>query len=285
MLSQNLKYSVLFIFRFLNILSLDAPLVVLLWSEIICIQFEKTIPTDYKIVFFFSTWLAYSADRFLESYSKNKDSFTCDRHLFFFKNKMVYILIWFTIFGLAICIAVKEFLLQNLILCFVLLVIVILNQLQSFFRSSRVERIFPKNIRTSLILSLTCFYLPLLFSLDFSIELLSSFLVVANLFFYNCLKIKFWEESDNRFKFKKYNSITKNHIGVPSQVKISLFTVGAFCIIIFNQTLYLLLISIVLTLVFAIMIERTKLALRSKRVFLDQLFWIIPSLIILQLCL
>ncbi len=285
MLSQNLKYSVLFIFRFLNTLSLDAPLVVLLWSEIICIQFEKTIPTDYKIVFFFSTWLAYSADRFLESYSKNKDSFTCDRHLFFFKNKMVYILIWFTIFGLAICIAVKEFLLQNLILCFGLLVIVILNQLQSFFRSSRVERIFPKNIRTSLILSLTCFYLPLLFSLDFSIELLSSFLVVANLFFYNCLKIKFWEESDNRFKFKKYNSITKNHIGVPSQIKISLFSAGAFCIIIFNQTLYLLLISIVLTLVFAIMIERTKLAPRSKRVFLDQLFWIIPSLIILQLCL
>ena len=128
--------------------------------------------------------------------------------------------------------------------------------------------------------------LPVIFKfLDFSIELLSSFLVVANLFFYNCLKIKFWEESDNRFKFKKYNSITKNHIGVPSQVKISLFSVGAFCIIIFNQTLYLLLISIVLTLVFATMIERTKLAPRSKRVFLDQLFWIIPSLIILQLCL
>ena len=285
MLVRKLKYSVLLSFKFLNILSLDAPLVVLFWTEIICSQFDKIIPFYCKLVFFFSTWLAYSADRFLESYSKINDYVICDRHLFFLKNKEFYILIWLTILGISIYIAFKFFLIQNLVICFGLLVLVILNQLQSFFRLSRVEFIFPKNIRTSLILSLTCFYSFLLFSLDYSIEIFSSFLILGNLFYCNCLIIKFWEESDNYFKSILNKSINKHHIGVSSQVKISLFSLGAFCIIIFNQKLYLLLISIVLTVVISIMLERTKLAPRTKRVFLDQLFWIVPFLVILLLCL
>ena len=115
MLVQNLKHSLLIIFRFLNIISLDAPLVVLFWTEIICTEFEVIVPFVYKLIFFFSALLAYSADRFLESYSKKPDPVICDRHLFFFKSKKIFGLIWITIFVISIYVAVKNFLFLNLL--------------------------------------------------------------------------------------------------------------------------------------------------------------------------
>ena len=283
MLVKKLKYSFLLIIKLLNILSLDAPLVVLFWTEIISIQFEVTIPLVYKLIFFLSTWLGYSADRFLESFSRKPDSVICDRHLFFFKNKKIYGLIWITIFVISVNLAVRNFLFLKLFLCFGLFVLVILNQFQSFFRFTRVESIFPKNIRTSLLLSLTCFYLPILFSNDFSIEMLLSFLLLGILFFFNCLKIKLWEESNICFKSQKDKLFVNKSLEVSTQLRISLLSLLLFCIIIFEKKLYLLLFSIALTVLISSLLNRTKLKTETKIVFLDQLFWMVPSLILLQL--
>ena len=282
MLVKKLKYSVLEIFKLLNILSLDAPLVVLFWTELISIQFEVTIPFVAKLIFFLSAWLGYSADRFLESFSKKPDSVICDRHLFFFKNKKIYSLIWITIFVVSVNLAVQNFLFIKFFLCFGLFVLVIFNQFQSFFRFTRVELIFPKNIRTSLLLSLTCFYLPILFSNDFSVEILLSFLILVILFFFNCLKIKLWEESNKYFKSQKNKLFENQSLEVSTQLTLSLLSLLLFCIIIFEKKLYLLLLSIVLTMLFSILLDRTKLKTETKIVFLDQLFWVVPLLILTQ---
>ena len=283
MLVQNLRHSLLIIFRFFNILSLDAPLVVLIWIELICTEFEVIIPFVYKIVFFFSTWLAYSADRFLELYSKKPDSVICDRHLFFFKSKKIFGLIWITIFLFSIYIAIKNFLFPNLLFCFGLLFLVILNQLQSFFRLNKIELIFPKNIRTSLFLSLTCFYLPFLFTKDYSKEILYSFLIIGVLFYFNCLKIKLWEKNNKYFKLKQDKLSEIKNLRVLEIVSNILLFLLMFCIIFFENKINLLQLSIFSTVLFSVMLDKTKFQPETKIVFLDQLFWIVPLLILFTL--
>lgn len=282
MLVQNLKHSLLIIFRFLNIISLDAPLVVLFWTEIICTEFEVIIPFVYKFIFFFSAWLAYSADRFLESYSKKPDPVICDRHLFFFKSKKIFGLIWITIFVISIYAAVKNFSFLNLLFCFGLLFLVILNQLQSFFRLNKIELILPKNIRTSLFLSLTCFYLPFLFTKDYSIEILLSFLILGVLFYINCLKIKLWEETNKYFKPQKNKLFANKSLSVLFVLKNSILSLLLFYIIFFEKKMNLFLISILLTVLISVLLDKTRLQPETKRVFLDQLFWIVPLLILLK---
>jgi hypothetical protein len=282
-LVKKLKYSVLVILKLLNILSLDAPLVVLFWTEIISIQFEVSIPLVTKLIFFLSTWLGYSADRFLESFSKKPDFVIGDRHLFFLRNKKIYCLTWITIFVVSVNLAVHNFSNLKLFLCFGLFILVILNQIQSVFRSTRIELMFPKNIRTSLLLSLTCFYLPILFSNEFSIEILLSFLILGILFFINCLKIKLWEESNKYFKSPKDKLFENQSFEVSTKLRICLLSLLLFSIIIFEQKLYLILFSIVLTVLFSVLLDRAKIKTETKIVFLDQLFWMVPFLILIQL--
>ncbi|MBT5717678.1 MAG: hypothetical protein HOI70_12270 [Opitutae bacterium] len=276
MIVKGNKHRVFQIFDFINIINLDAALVILFWTELICNDLGISPNQIPKLVFFFCTWLGYSADRFLEIFGRVQDSITSKRHLIFRNNKKVFILVWFSILVFSIYLSVKCFSSLQIFYCLGLLVFVILNQFQSLYQIPCVELMFPKNIRTSLILSLTCCYLPFFLIKEFSSELIFLLIILGVLFWINCSKIKSWE---NSAKYRQGNVIENYKLQKLAKV-ITAILVASF-IISFSMEFFFTEIGFVLTILILAYLDRSKLEPNLKRVLLDQVYWMIPSLILL----
>lgn len=75
-----------------NVLSLDAPLVAVLWQAALAKVHHITIMPALHITLFISVWLIYIVDRVLDGFSMRGASRVSVRHAFYQRNRWLYIL-------------------------------------------------------------------------------------------------------------------------------------------------------------------------------------------------
>jgi hypothetical protein len=95
--------------EYLNILSLDAPLVVLVWQEFFADMLEVELTYSNRIVFLLSVWLAYSADRILECVGARSGRKLFKRHLFFYQNYKQFVFVWGVVLIIAVLLTCLNF--------------------------------------------------------------------------------------------------------------------------------------------------------------------------------
>jgi drug/metabolite transporter (DMT)-like permease len=75
-------------------LSLDAPLVAIVWQNAVSTSFSLQINWHHRVLVFLSVWLGYSADRWFDAW-RHKENIS-QRHLFFSHYRWPLLAIWTT---------------------------------------------------------------------------------------------------------------------------------------------------------------------------------------------
>ena len=105
-----------------TILSLDAPIVVVLWQRLIGAAASAPAGTPEMAVLGCSVWLAYSADRWIEGWRLDPETIGTHRHRFYLRWRWPIAAIWAAVLALDVTVALRR-LPQNEFLAGVLVVI------------------------------------------------------------------------------------------------------------------------------------------------------------------
>ena len=132
------KNSVLIFFEYINRISLDAPLVVLAWQEIISNDLDVELAISQRLVFFLSVWLAYSGDRYLECFGIKSGKILFNRHLYFYNHQKLFMKIWLLILIVSLLVTTLSFITIQIFYCLGLLSIVVINQLFSYYEPKHI---------------------------------------------------------------------------------------------------------------------------------------------------
>ena len=278
MLLKKIRILIITLFELLNRLSLDAPLVVLSWQEVISIDLNINPTPSQKVVLVLAIWLAYSADRYLECYGERSGVKLESRHTFFLRNQKSFLMIWVIILLFSVFLSMNAFSSLQIVTGWGLVVLAIINQTFSYFESSGTKRIFSKRNRTSLLLSLACIYLPFSIGILFEGLLITSFLFF--MFWLNCTQIILWENANNleKFHLTDYFLLTcqKNYFFIP----FLLLSLGLFLLLLCAGQTFICFSSITI-LAAHYFINRISLKMDHKRVVLDQCYWFLPILLVI----
>src|SRR3954470_10299451 len=76
----------------LNVLSLDAPLVAVLWQAALAKVHHLAVMPGLHISLFLAVWLIYLVDRVLDGFSMRHSSLVSIRHAFYQRNRWLYVL-------------------------------------------------------------------------------------------------------------------------------------------------------------------------------------------------
>ena len=256
----------LLFFRKINIFGFDAPLVVLFWNKLLERELSLQIPLIFELILFSSVWLAYSADRFLDNNNIFLKKKLQQRHLILKKKAFEFCIIWLILFVTTV--ALTGFYLKKIeIYCsLALLFLVILNQGLSILENGKLKKTILKSFRTSIILSLGCFIYPFL-HLDYYDYSFAGFpVMLCVIFLGNCLAVK-------KLKFAHFDlTLTEPVIG---KVEIILFILVLLGICLLGLTLFTVANFVSISCI-PIIVFKSNLCYDDRRVFLDQIFWIIP---------
>lgn len=88
-----------------TILSLDAPIVVVLWQRLIAVSAPAHVGMPEMAVLGCSVWLAYSADRWLEGWRLVPESIQTHRHLFYQQWRWPIAAVWAGVLALDVAVA------------------------------------------------------------------------------------------------------------------------------------------------------------------------------------
>ena len=278
MILKKISTMIITVCELLNRMSLDAPLVVLVWQEIISLDLNINPTLNQKVVLVLSIWLAYSADRYLECFGERSGVKLQSRHTFFLRNQKFFLMIWVIILLFSVFLSMNAFSSFQIVTGWGLVVLAITNQTFSYFESSGTKRIFSKRNRTSLLLSLACIYLPFSIGILFEGLLITSFLFF--MFWLNCTQIILWENANNleKLHLTDYFLLTcqKNYFFIP----FVLLSLGLFLFLLCAGQTFICFSSITI-LVAHYFINRISLNIDYKRVMLDQCYWFLPIILVI----
>ena len=273
----SIKNPFLIFFEHTNRLSLDAPIVVLAWQALISNELNVEISISQRLVFFFSVWLAYSADRYLECFGQKSGKSLFNRHLYFYEHRIFFIIVWFFVLIISFYLTCLNFTTFQIVCCLVLFLLVIINQTWSFYEPKYLAKVFPKSQRTSILLTLGCVYLPLIFARELKIEICIWTFFLLYLFWINCVLNNFWEHLNNGPKHIVFTPFQNNNFSVLNIIFQFLILVSGIIIFYITDNLNFIFFSIVTTSLIALYLYKSKLEFEYKRIYLDQFYWIIPS--------
>jgi hypothetical protein len=80
-----------------TLLSIDAPVVAVLWLGLFARSLELRVPTDVMVVLALAVWLIYVADRILDSYREGDETPLALRHRFYRAHRRLFALPFFAI--------------------------------------------------------------------------------------------------------------------------------------------------------------------------------------------
>ena len=263
---------------YLNTLSLDAPLVVLLWQDFFADMLEVELTYPDRLVFLLSVWLAYSADRILECVGARSGRKLFKRHLFFYQNYKQFCLVWGVVLIISVLLTCLNFERTEVFYCLGLLSIVLVNQVWSFYEPRYFLKLISKSLRTSIILTIGCALLPVLLCDGLKVEDFLFIFFITHLFWINCVLSKSWE---------------CEYLGVKKPVLLSFlrkqnFHSGIYVLILFlsfvnlsfyfsNGPIRIITLSLIFTLYFLIIfLIQSNMCREQKRILLDQFYWITP---------
>ena len=176
----------------LNDVSLDAPLIAVVWQGLIAEVFSVNLEIHHHLILGTAVWLSYSADRFAEPcFGKGISS---SRHQIFKKHIAPFVLIWVALFSGAFFWSFSILPLGCLLWGIHLFGLCVTNFILCRKESKTgTPSSVPKEMRTAGILAFGCLFFPAYeASLDF-VSWFVAFFLVFYLLFINCLSISRWE--------------------------------------------------------------------------------------------
>lgn len=273
----SIKTPLLIFFEHINRLSLDAPIVVLAWQVLISSELNVEITISQRLVFFFSVWLAYSADRYLECFGQKSGKRLFKRHLYFYEHRMFFIIVWFSVLIISFYLTCLNFTFTEIVYCLVLFLLVIVNQALSFYDLKYMAKVLSKSQRTSILLTLGCVYLPLLFSRELKLEICIWTFFLLYLFWINCVLNNFWENFNTYPDQINFNLFQNNNYNLTNVILPFLILLIGIYVLYTENNLNYFFFSIVTTSLIVLYLYKSKLKFEYKRIYIDQFYWIIPS--------
>lgn len=267
----------------LNDISLDAPLIAVVWQGLIAEVFSVSLEIHHHLILGTAVWLCYSADRCAEPcFVKGISS---SRHLIFKKHKMPFVFIWIALFFGAFFWSFSVLPFGCLLWGIHLLGLCVANFILCKKESKTgTPSSVPKEMRTAGILAFGCVFFPAYeASLDF-VNWSVAFFLVFYLLFINCLSISRWELTLDSMRgsltFLQQNPRLLQ-IFSSSQYIVLFMLVFLACtgtadfigILLFVHSLGVCLFVLCLDLV-------PFLTKNDKRMFIDQGYWVLPLFIL-----
>jgi hypothetical protein len=91
--------------QWLTVLSLDAPIVCLLWQGLLARAAGVTLSWSHRFVLGASVWLAYAADRWLEGWRLDTRNVRTQRHRFYQRQRWPVFAVWAGMFAMDVAVA------------------------------------------------------------------------------------------------------------------------------------------------------------------------------------
>ena len=264
--------------EYLNILSLDAPLVVLVWQEFFADMLEVELTYSNRLVFLLSVWLAYSADRILECVGAKSGRNLFKRHLFFYQNYKQFGFVWGVVLTVSVLLTCLNFERTEVFYCLGLLSIVLVNQVWSFYEPRFLLKIISKSLRTSIILTIGCVFLPFILCEGLEINDYLLIFLITHLFWINCVLSKSWEYESLDLKKPSLIPFLKNQ-NFYSEICVLLLSLSSvnLSLYVFNIHVEIISLSLIFTVYFLIIfLLKSNMCKIQKRILLDQFYWITP---------
>ncbi len=177
--------------QWLTILSLDAPIVCLLWQRLLARTAGVNLTQANAFVLVASVWLAYAADRSIEGWRLDRRSIRTQRHSFYQRWRWPVLAAWVTVFAIDMGVALaridRDHLIRGSLLLCAVLAYLLSHQLVHRHRSWRA----PKEVIVALLL--TAGVALFLVSLPVSSTLLVGLAAFSLACFANCALISLWE--------------------------------------------------------------------------------------------
>ena len=176
----------------LNEVSLDAPLIAVVWQRLIAEVFSVSLQIHHHLILGTAVWLCYSADRFAEPCFV--EGIRSTRHQIFKKHIAPFLLIWLALFFGALFWSISVLPLDCLLWGIHLFGLCVINFILCKRESKTgIPSSVPKEMRTAGILAFGCLFFPAYeASLDF-VSWLVAFFLVFYLLLINCLSVSRWE--------------------------------------------------------------------------------------------
>ncbi|QYM79832.1 hypothetical protein K0B96_04215 [Horticoccus luteus] len=176
-----------------TVLSLDAPAVALAWQWLVARAALFPLSSQHVIVLGTSTWLAYSADRWIEGWRLAPDVVQTPRHRFYQTQRRAIAVVWPLVFAADVAIALHWLTPRELSAGFILLGAVALYLLSHQFVHRHHRWRAPKEIIVTLLLAGGVGLFPVADPFVRDGVLGSAIGCVALLFFTNLVLISAWE--------------------------------------------------------------------------------------------
>jgi 4-hydroxybenzoate polyprenyltransferase len=180
--------------QWLTVLSVDAPLVAILWQALFAFVVDVRLPWHDPVLLGLGVWIIYAADRWIEGWRLSPEIVQTPRHLFYIRHR------W-PVFGIAVLA-----ILATAIIAFIKLeshefkasVVLLIPTLLYLFSHQLLHRHhplrLPKEICIAVIFALGCALAPAVHAPDRLMLLCLPALLFCMLCFANCALISVWEK-------------------------------------------------------------------------------------------
>jgi len=267
----------------LNDLSLDAPLVAIVWQVVIAQSLSVTLEAHHHLILGVSVWLSYGADRFSEP--RQSVAMSSRRHEIFKKHKVSFLFIWVSLLLFALSLSFAVLPLDCFFWGIPLFVLSVANLVLCLREShSGIPSPIFKELRTAGIFALGCFFFPAYESSPEAAKSSMTIVVLFYLLFINCLSVSRWElAKDDRRGSLSFLQRTPKLLTAFSQTKyfvaLALVLVLATGMNIFLET-FLLAHALTIVVFVLLLDEISFLDEDNKRKAIDQGYWILPLLLL-----
>ena len=173
-------------------LSLDAPLVAVLWQSLFAQVFNVSLAWHHALLLAACVWLVYSADRLFDGWLGRLSG--TRRHLFYNEHRLETLALWLAVFGVSFPAAFTTLHRGEIMSGLLVLAAVLLYLVRVHFQSA--ARFFvPKEVQVALIfgVGVTLFLIPNLISVGAVGHLVLPLGLFSVLCLLNCSLISHWE--------------------------------------------------------------------------------------------
>lgn len=255
---------------FLRKLSLEPSLILTSWFLLLSETYIVSVYYWECAILFISTWLGYSADRYLEPNAEM--STLSDRHLIFKQLDKIFKISW--LIAMLVTSYISIYFLNNLQLF--LLSLLFISTIICLYIAQQESKlgykfIFFKEFRTAYILSLaTIFFFsfkPITSNLDYCIIFIFFFFLYLNNLLYTNIYELSYDQSLDRISFLQRDP----HV-ISILFKICFFSI--LCIILLFLTFhYIIIIASIIVLALNLLLYKKYLL---KNIQIDTIYWVIP---------
>lgn len=244
-----------------NVLSLDAPVVTLVWQWWFAHNFNIRLASYEYIILFATVWLLYALDRWLDAWKLDLTKPHSSRHAFYVYYRWPVAIIWLLILITTAILSLTSLSQKTLLAGFTLLALCSI-----YFLLVHVQkgwRVIPKEARVGVAVSLgvtLCLWRQIT-SLDLMLATFSFALLVT----LNCILIAVWEEPLDKAQGVSSAAFTLSQRWLEPFIIIFLGTMIAFS---FYQHFYIA-IALAISALFGLNIARDKLDISLLRVLAD----------------